>query len=150
MRITPMLAAATALVLLTGCRSGRVQDRMYLRAVKIDLYGCGFSFFSEDDEVLEVSGGSVAEAVRSAETILGKEIFTGHTELAVIGDGCDRDELLSMLFSEWRVSPSCIVLYGDESISDPEETVGSVRLRTERGELPCLDLIARMSETETE
>ena len=111
-----ILTALMCASALTGCAaSGRVHDKSYLRAVSIEGENektLTFTFYGEDSDIVSAVGEDIASAKRTAELISGKEIFTGYTELVITdGDGV-RDGLV-YLMNEWRVSPSCVVVYGE-------------------------------------
>lgn len=109
MRLKLLLAAAAAAMTLTGCAADvDVSEKSYLRAAAVDGDKITLSFFAEEDEVLTVTAASPDEAKSAAELATGKQIFTGYTELIVLGD-CDSRETLSFMLREWKVSPSCIV-----------------------------------------
>jgi len=144
-RIIP--AAILAAAALTGCReAGTVHDKAYLRAAAVDGGKVTMSFFSDISPV-EVSAGSPAEAVSAAELRLGRRIFTGFTELVILGD-CEPADTLSALFTEWKLPPSCIAASGRGSIllgSPPELLEGSVRQGQEQGIIPECDIVTVLS-----
>lgn len=128
-----LLAAAAAAMTLTGCAADvDVSKKSYLRAAAVDGESITFSFFAEEDEVMTVTADSPEKAKSAAELAAGKEIFTGYTELIVLGD-CDSRETLSFMLREWKVSPSCIVACpkgsGEELLSarTAEELEGAVK-----------------------
>lgn len=112
-----IVACAASGILLTGCASTKqVIDRNYLRAISITEKGgssAAFSFYDEKIEYFVSSGIDIPETRTLAELKYGKAIFTGHTELIILGD-CDFEKTLEILLNEWKVSPSCLVVYGGD------------------------------------
>lgn len=141
----PMIA------LLTGCSShGNVNDKAYLRAAAIDGDRVTFSFYSEEDKVISVNVRNPEKAKSAAELAMGKEIFTGHTELVVAGD-CDILEVLDNMLHEWKVSPSCRVAEaktsGEELLNSrsAEELADVIDTAHEKGLAPKCDIITVLS-----
>lgn len=141
--ILPLLAAMT----LTGCSSKpRLNDTSYLRAVTIDGKDektLSFAFFTDDDSVAASKGSDLESAKRSAEISGGKVIFTGYTELVILGD-CDLRETLGFLLNQWKVPPSCLIVRGNGKFSeksDPERLLGSVNRAVEQGIAPRCDIV---------
>ena len=71
-----------------------------------------------------------------AELALGKEIFTGHTELVILNE-CDEREILEYMLNEWKAPPSCRVANGenaDEILKNrkAEEIVGVIETAEEK------------------
>lgn len=135
----------------SGCESGKVYDRIYNRAAVIEenyeeKSTVILSFYGEDNELYRTSGNDLNEALRNAEIGAGKSIFAGHTELVILGD-CDYEETLAYMLNEWRVSPSCLVIYGGENAENilentsASELADSVRRAAEQGKLPECDII---------
>lgn len=136
LRILPALLIAAAA--LTGCASdGNVSDKRYLRAAVIGSDSVTMAFFSEADDVVTVSAADPEEARSAAELAGGREIFTGYTELVIL-DGSDSAAALRFMLNEWRVSPSCIVVYpeggGAELLGTrtAEELEGAVKAAREQ------------------
>lgn len=137
------------LFMLTGCASsGRVHDKEYLRAVAIsgdDRKELTLTFFSEDKESVSVSGEDIDSAIEEAELVTGKAVFTGYTELVILGD-CNCTEVLSYLLNEWKVSPSCLVAHSRNGASllrdrDAEQLEGAVKEAAEQGKVRNSDII---------
>lgn len=107
-----------AMAVLTGCTStGQVSDKHYLRCVGVDGNRLTMTFFSSDD-IVTAEGEDIESARESAELSAGRPVVTGLTEMIILGD-CDRKAVLSHMLREWKVSPSCMVVYS----SDPEYTM---------------------------
>ena len=105
-----LAAFASAALLMTGCggSSGHVYERSYLRTLYIDGSDdttLTLSFFAEEDAPITVSAKDTDSARKLAELKTGKKIFTGFTELIVLGNCRDRDTL-DFLLNEWKISPS--------------------------------------------
>ena len=144
-----LIPAVIAVLTLTGCSAGRLQERGWLRAAAVENGRYAFSFFG-DTEPVSLKAESLSEALHAAELRCGREIFTGYTELIVLRD-CPAKGLLSEMLTDWRVSPDCIVV---ESISDPcrlltdgsaELIEGSVKRAAEKGEVPESSILSVLS-----
>lgn len=134
-------------VLLTGCSSrGNVNEKAYLRAVAVDGGAVTFVFFNEDEGTVAVPLGDPEKAKPAAELAIGKEIFTGHTEIVLLGD-CDREEVLEYILKQWRVSPSCMAAESDGSgevilkARNPEQLTGIIEQAQKKGIVPSCDII---------
>lgn len=134
------IIAAVSAIFLTGCSSGNISSRKYIRAVSVEKGKTSIAFYGEEADKF-TSSDSPDSVCMAAEIGLGKSIFTGHTELIVLGD-CDYRENLEYLLTEWKVSPSCIVAYGRDNASyilresDPEQLAESIRYAAEQGKVP--------------
>lgn len=143
-------------VFITGCSgTEQVHDKNYARAVAVsgaERVSAVFSFFGEDSELCKAAGDDLAQVKRNAELSTGKTLFTGHTEMIVLGEGCDYAQTLEYLFNEWKVSPSCIVVYGggdrERALenNEAEELVDSVRRAIEQGKAPECDIVTVLGE----
>lgn len=104
-----IIAALSVMAVLTlaGCSGGNLQHRAYIRAAAVENGRVAFAFF-DDTEPVTVDTNSLAEALKEAELRCGMDIFTGYTELIVLGD-CPGEQVLSGMLTDWRVSPECIV-----------------------------------------
>ena len=141
------LAAGVMMCMLCGCNaSGRVHDKAYLRAAALDGGGSLTLAFFSDDEAMTVHGGDISEALENAEIKLGKRIFTGYTELVILGSGQSCEEL-KYLLRDWRVPPSCLTVCGSGSgerilkSNDPQALADGVKLAAKRKAAPPSDII---------
>ncbi len=101
-----LLFLIISMISLTGCSSHiNVNEMAYLRGLAVDGNEITFSCYL-DDEILTITSNDVNSAKSTAELALGKEIFTGHTELLILNN-CDEKELLEFMLTEWKVPPSC-------------------------------------------
>lgn len=134
---------------LTGCGSkARLNDTSYLRAAAIDGINekkLSFAFFTDNDSVIASNGKDIASAKKNAELSGGKVIFTGYTELVILGD-CDYRKTLEFLLNDWKVPPSCLVVRNDsdsESFEDIDlkRLIGSIKRATEQGIAPHCDIV---------
>lgn len=136
---------AVMCIFLTGCSTGiDVNEMAYVRAVAIDGNNCSFSFYL-DEQVVSVSADSVESAESAAELALGKEIFTGHTELVILNE-CDEREILEYMLSEWKAPPSCRVANGENAGEilknrKAEEIVGVIETAEEKGLTEKCDIV---------
>lgn len=139
-------------IMLTGCGSnGNVNDKAYLRAAAIDGGRVTFSFYSEEDKVVSVNAEAPENAKSSAELAMGKEIFTGHTELIILKD-CDALETLDNMLHDWKVSPSCRVAESETSgeeilkLRNAEELANVIDTAQEKGLAPKCDIVTVLGE----
>ena len=143
---------AFAAVFTTGCASGRIHEKSYLRAAAVSCENgteAVFSLFSEKDAV-SGKGADIDLAGADAELKNGKEIFTGYTELIIV-DGRECRELLGHLLAKWKVSPSCRVVYcekGGELLAehDAEQLIGISEQAVKQGIAPESDIITVLGE----
>lgn len=142
-----LLLPALLFVFLTGCASGKIHEKSYLRAAAVsgengqDLV---LAFF-DDDTAAEASGGDMRDALKAAAFKTGKPVFTGYTEL-IITDGSESRERLVHILNDWKVSPSCLVVYcgnGGELLKerDTEKLIGAAKQAVEQGDAPDCDII---------
>lgn len=149
-----ILAALAAVFTLTGCASsGLVHDKNYLRAVSItgeNEKNLTFTFFTENGDPVSASGKDIDSAQKSAEIKSGKPIFTGYTELVILGE-CSYRETLDYLLNDWKVSPSCIIAYSENGEkllekADAEALYGSIKQAVAQGKIPECDIITVLGE----
>jgi hypothetical protein len=144
-----------ALLCLTGCSSqGLVHDKAYLRAAAVSSDSgtdLTLAFFT-DEEPVTVDGSDMAEALREAELRLGKEIFTGFTELVILDREDEHDaENMEHMLKDWKVAPECIVAYSGSGASllkkeTPELLGGMVKEAVRQGRAPESGLVNVLGE----
>lgn len=146
---TKILLSVIALLSLTGCEStGIVHDKNYLQAVSVggtDEKKLSFAFFSTEDSVITVSGEDMTEAKQKAELKSGKKIVTGYTEIVILDDTVS-SETLEFLLHDWKVSPSCMIVCGEdgERLLDEipaQQLKGMVERAVEQKKAPECDII---------
>lgn len=148
-KLTKTIISAAALLTMTGCaNSGIVHDKNYLQAVSVggtNEKEISFSFFSEEESVISVSGEDMTEAKKTAELKSGKKIVTGYTELVILDDivNC---KTLEFLLHDWKVSPSCMIVCGRDGkdiLEDipAEQLKGMVERAIEQKKAPECDII---------
>lgn len=139
---------------LTGCAAtGLVHDKHYLRAVSITVGSeteLTMTFFTEDKKVVTAKGKDISTAMKNAEILAGKPIFTGYTELVVLS-GCEYRDTLEILLNDWKVSPTCIVAHSNDGAAaltdkDAETLTGSVKRARDQGKAPECDIITVLSD----
>lgn len=150
MKKTLMLLLFSA-VLLTGCSSrGNVNEKAYLRAAAVDGDSVTLVFFNEDEGTVTVPLSDPEKAKPAAELAIGKEIFTGHTEIVLLGD-CDREEVLKHILKKWRVSPSCMAVEAEGKgeiilkARNPKQLTGIIEQAQEKDLAPKCDIITVLS-----
>lgn len=149
-KILPLMAGAVCL--LTGCESsGKVHDKAYLRSVVIDGSSYTMTFFSDDQKPVEVNAEDPVQAKNEAGLTLGKEVFTGYTELVILQQ-TDSRSVMESLLKGWKVSPTCMTVVGkgDFSGADPEKLEGEIKLAIKQGNVPECDIITVLSRLLTE
>ncbi len=154
MKVYRLLAAVVGAVMLTGCKSSdRVHDKNYVRALAVaenDGKTAVFDFYDEESEPYSAKGEDFDKLRENTELGLGKTLFTGHTELILLGD-CDFTASLEFLLNEWKVSPSCLVVYSDEKEwyniekGDTDVLADSVRKAVKQGRSPECDIVTVLS-----
>lgn len=134
-----------AMGLFTGCTStGQVSDKSYVRCVGTDGKTVTLSFFS-DERIITAEGHDISSALAAAEIKAGRPVVTGFTELMILGD-CDRKAVLEDMLKEWKVSPSCMVMYsGDPGFTientDPSLLEGRLKEAVRQGKAPECDIV---------
>lgn len=148
-----ILSLVTAIALSSCVSAVQVHDKNYLRAVSVDGENekqLTFTFFTEENSVITASGDDITSAQRLAELKSGKEIFTGYTELIILGD-CSGRETLEFMLNEWKVSPSCLIVYGENGKKILEEKsaetlANSVKRAMEQDKAPECDIVTVLGE----
>lgn len=139
------------LLLLTGCGTEHISDRIYTQTLGISadetitLHAQAFG----GEEAFSGSGASAAEAVRQCEAARGGRILIGHTELLCMDGTADIPQIQDLLFSQ-GLSPACKVLYTDVAgcfeEHDPAALRESIRMAERRGMLPVTELSGVLDE----
>lgn len=120
-----LVLSLAAMGLFTGCTStGQVHDKSYVRCVGVSGDRLTLAFFS-GDEIITSEGSDIGAAMDEAVLTAGRPVVTGFTELIILGD-CDRKAVLGYMLKEWKVSPSCMVIYSEEPENTMKETLPSV------------------------
>lgn len=151
--MTVVLSLMTAAALSSCVSAVQVHDKNYLRAVSVDGENekqLTFTFFTEKSSIITASGEDITSAQKLAELKSGKDIFTGYTELIILGDSSG-SETLEFMLNEWKVSPSCLIVYGENGKEILEEEsaetlVNSVKRAMEQGKAPECDIITVLGE----
>ena len=134
-----------AMGLFTGCAStGQVSDKSYVRCVGTDGKSVTLSFFS-DERIITAEGEDISSALAAAEIKAGRPVVTGFTELIILGN-CNRKAVLEDMLKEWKVSPSCMVMYsGDPEFTikntDPSLLEGRLKEAVRQGKAPRCDIV---------
>ncbi|MBR6386268.1 MAG: hypothetical protein IKS03_09160 [Ruminococcus sp.] len=140
-----ILISFLSLILFTGCDSdGHIQKRNYLRSLSVDGDNITMVFFNDD--TLNFNS-DISSAKYIAEKLTGNEIFTGHTELIILGD-CDKKNILTFMIEKWKVSPDCIIIFGNENILSEKNTddiTGMIKIKEKNHEIPKADIISTLS-----
>ena len=108
------------------------------------------NFYNKDSKPTNVQNNSFDGILENSEVKNGKAIFTGHTELIVLGE-CDYTETLRFMLEEWKVSPSCLIVYGGNNSgniienSDSGQLADSIRTAVKQNKIPKSDIITILS-----
>jgi len=138
---------------LCGCTYQEVQEKVYLRGMSVsgnDIKTVSMNFYNEDYSPSKTENKNFEGILEDAEVISGKSIFTGHTEVIVLGE-CDYTETLRFMLEEWKVSPSCLIVYGGEDSgniianSDSGKLADAVRTAVKQKKIPENDIITILS-----
>lgn len=139
--------------LLCGCTHQEVHEKAYLRGMSVsgnDLKTVSMNFYNKDSEPTKARNQSFEGILENSEVTSGKSIFTGHTELIILGE-CDYTETLRFMLEEWKVSPSCLIVYGgnnSENIienADSGQLADSIRTAVKQNKIPESDIITILS-----
>lgn len=136
---------AVMCIFLTGCSTGiDVNEMAYVRAAAIEGDRVTFSFYL-DEEVLSLSADTIEDAKSAAELAVGKELFTGHTELVILEQG-NEQKILEFMLNQWKVPPACRVAYA-ENVGEilenrqAEEIVGVLKRAEEKDLTEKCDIV---------
>lgn len=140
MKIRVFAAAFFLMTVLSGC-DGRleVRDRAFVQSAGIEYengeYIVCLRLF-DSDESYTGRGKSFEDAVNNAESLQGKDFFTGHTEIVSVREN-ERMTVLESLINE-DVSSGCLVVTDDNplqfvSINDPETVKGVISTAERNG-----------------
>lgn len=139
--------------LLCGCTHQEVHERAYLRGMSVSGNNpktVSMNFYNKDSKPTNVQNNSFDGILENSEVKSGKAIFTGHTELIVLGE-CDYTETLRFMLEEWKVSPSCLIVYGGNNSgniienSDSGQLADSIRTAIKQNKIPKSDIITILS-----
>ncbi|HAP79354.1 MAG TPA: hypothetical protein DCQ78_04170 [Ruminococcus sp.] len=152
-RIKLLFIPVAVSALLSGCTYQEVQEKAYLRGMSV----CGnnsktvsMNFYNKDSKPSKSKGENFESILENSEIKSGKSIFTGHTEIIILGE-CDYTETLRFMLEEWKVSPSCLIVYGgnnSEKIienTDSGELADMVRTAVKQNKIPESDIITILS-----
>ncbi len=138
-------------VLLTGCSSETISDRLYTQSIGLTCDG-SLSFYAENfnQEISPpVEGISIAEVLRQEEAQNGGKVFIGHTELLCLDGTCTLNPAEELLF-EKGLSPACKVLYArpEEYFqnADHASLIHIIRMSEQNGLLSSTELATALSE----
>lgn len=149
MKFKKLLIIPLICLLLCGCTSGEVQEKIYLRCLSVsgnDIKSVSMNFYNKDSVPSKAKEKSFDEILNKIEVLNGKSVFTGHTEVIVLGE-CNYTATLQFLMEEWKVSPSCLVVYGgnycDKIIenADSEKLANVLRTAVKQKIIPENDII---------
>ena len=145
-----LLALLLLPLLLTGCGSDVIADRVYAQAVALSQQnGLRLSLQRFDEEGCHtVRADSLAEAFRLEEARAGGRVFVGHTELICL-DGSVTASTVRELFYENGISPACKLLYAPSGfLQDKDSTpvVHTLRMAERGGLLTETNLATCMEE----
>ncbi|MDE6003860.1 MAG: hypothetical protein K2G88_00550 [Oscillospiraceae bacterium] len=139
-------------LLLTGCSSESIADRVYTQAIgltcdkQLSFYTQGFE---QDSDTEAVTGTSIAEVLRCEESVNGGKVFIGHTELLCLDGTCTLEPAEELLFQQ-GLSPACKILYTNPKKyfqdADSTATVHMIRMSEQNGLLSSTELSTALNE----
>lgn len=145
-----LLPGLTALLLLTGCGSDVIADRVYTQAIGLSDAGTlsltlqGF----EEDSSRTVQSGSITQALALAQANAGGRVFVGHTELLCLDGTVTTDGVQELFFSQ-GISPACKIVYASPSLLHTQDSTGivhTIRMAERDGLLAETDLAGVLNE----
>ena len=147
LRFLPILAC---FLLLTGCGSDSLADRVYAQALALsEDSGLHLTLQSaENESIRKVRADTLADALRLEEAQAGGQVFIGHTELICI-DRSVKPDTVRELFMQNGISPGCKLLYTPSDYlrtHDSTPLVHTLRLAEQDGLLPRTDLSTALDE----
>lgn len=147
-----LIPVIIGVLMLTGCSSRKnVNEKAYLRAASADGRKMTFVFYSTEDIPLTVTADDPEKAISEAELSLGREIFTGHTELILLRN-CDKQAVLEYVLRKWKVSPTCMVAETETPCEEilnnktPGQITGEIKVAQEKGIAEKCDIITVLGE----
>lgn len=115
MKKVMLFLLVTATLLFSGCiNSIKLNEQAIVQAISLDLVDdkihIGFQIFSpsksgegkigastDNAKIIESSGKTISDAIKNANIIQGKQIFTGHNRIIIIGEDLASKGLLELL-----------------------------------------------------
>ncbi|MDE5946982.1 MAG: hypothetical protein K2G63_06755 [Oscillospiraceae bacterium] len=143
----------SAFLMLCGCTYQEVHQKAYLRNISVsgdDIKTVFMNFYNEDLSPAKTENCDFESILKNSEILSGKSIFTGHTEVIILGD-CNYTETLKYILEEWKVSPSCLIVYGGENSgniienSDSDTLADILRTAVKQKRIPENDIITVLS-----
>ncbi len=139
------------MVALTGCSNDSLDNRVYTQGLGISS-GNGFTLTFqrfEDTNSHTVHAENFSDAVRRQESMMGGEIFTGHTELLCIDRSHTVEHMQELFYQQW-IPPDCKVIFTNPEDFlqnyDCTQMVHTIRMAEENGILPLTDLSTVLNE----
>lgn len=140
-------------MMLCGCTYQEVHEKAYLRNISVagdDIKTVFMNFYNEDLSPAKTENNNFESILKNSEILSGKSIFTGHTEVIILGE-CNYIETLRYILEEWKVSPSCLIVYGGKNSGDIIENSDSdtladiLRTAVKQKRIPKNDIITVLS-----
>ncbi len=132
-RVRKWLCCVILPILLTGCGSDVIADRVYTQAISLRQSGTDISLSLQSfgtEDVRTVKAETLPLALQLEETAAGGRVFVGHTELLYL-DGTAPPTLAEELFFTQSLSPACKVIYepaGYLQATDSTAVVHTIRM----------------------
>lgn len=132
-------------LLLTGCGSDVIADRVYTQAIALRQSGDEISLSLQSfgaEDVRTVNAGTLPLALKLEEAAAGGRVFVGHTELLCL-DGTAPPTLAKELFFTQSLSPACKVIYAPAGFlqkADSSAVIHTIRMAERNALLTETDL----------
>lgn len=142
MRTRLILLPLVIMASLCSCSNSEIRDRAFVQSMGVDCrngnYNVSLRIF-DSDQCYQGSGSTFEKAVDSAESMQGREFYTGHTELLVLTEK-DSRFILENLVNE-DISPDCLVIYDTDPVdfvrdNDTEAVTEIINTADRNGTVP--------------
>ncbi|MBE6850442.1 MAG: hypothetical protein E7504_01700 [Ruminococcus sp.] len=151
MKKTLLLPLLLFLLLLTGCGTEHISERLYTQTLglkgskELTLYAQAFG----EEKPFSAGGLTTAEALHNGEAAQGSRIFIGHTELLCTDGSRTLADIQDLLFSQ-GLSPACKLLYTDLDAcfqnTDTVKLLESIRMAERKGLIAQTDITTVLDE----
>ncbi|MDE7121227.1 MAG: Ger(x)C family spore germination C-terminal domain-containing protein [Oscillospiraceae bacterium] len=139
-------------IVLTGCSSESIADRVYTQAIGLTTKSGNFTLYTQafnQDAGKSVAGADIPEVLRLEQAVNGGKVFTGHTELLCLDGTCTLEQTENLLL-EQGLSPACKILYTNPAVyfknPDSTGTVHMIRMSEQNGLLSSTELSTAIAE----
>lgn len=136
--------------LLSGCRGTEVQNRKYAEKLYIKTENNSVSveiIFFQSDEKSSGTGKSLSEALSECSKQSGYDIFTGHTEYAVLNTDTPL-EILKEMKKECNIADSCSVIFNSytDNKDNSLDCTSQIKEHEKKLSVPSVDISSALDE----